>query len=377
MRHTTFLFSALPLISLAAMMACSSGLDLGKTGGAADPAAQKSPGATGVPDGTPRPATPCPAADGTEALLATEPARSIMGLTVDGDDVYYAATPEGLSAESVLRRVPLSGGDPVELGRTPGAMTIVVSGAHLYVATAGNGSYELLRVKKTGGAVETLALDPDEAPTHVVADGSGGVVYAGLRVNGNVAPLVRVAADGTRTKLGTSMPANILAEEIVATAGAILWTQSPVTATGNGDGAIYATSADGATDETLYGPDPGKPVYGLTTDATYMYFARSGEIARAPKAGGAAVSFAPDPGNPITIAADATHLYFLTSGTYDAPSNRMKHARVGRIPTATTGGAAETLRTELTLPAQLALGRCDVVYSTWDDGKSTVHRRAK
>ena len=95
-------------------------------------------------------------------------------------------------------------------------MSLVASGEWLYVTPAGNGHYELLRVKKTGGAVETLPLEAGEAPTHAVSDGAGGVIYAGLRTVAGVAPLVHVAQDGARTKLAEDMPQNVIADAMAA-----------------------------------------------------------------------------------------------------------------------------------------------------------------
>jgi hypothetical protein len=162
---------------------------------------------------------------------------------------------------------------------------------------------------------------------------------------------------------------------MAASGDAVFWAPETFSPTGNLDGVLYATARGGGASRTVYGPEAGRSVHAIALDEKNVYFARSGDIARAPRAGGAVTTLAADPGNPIGLEAEGGSLYYLTSGTYDASAKLMKHAKIGRI--ATDSGKDETLRTELTLPAKLALGRCTLVFSTNEEGRSAVYVRAK
>lgn len=366
-----FLFSSLLLV----IAGCSSALDVGsndRPGGGAAQGSGGGPGSTssGGPD-----TAQCPAvADATDALVVRETGRFVYGLLVDAGDVYFASTPSTGTGETILKRVAIGGGAATEVARIPQPMSLVMSGEYLFVTPAGNSHYELLRVKKSGGAVESLPLDAGESPVKAIGDGAGGVYYAGLRASASVAPIAHLAADGTRTKLAVDQPASTIVDAMALAGDTLLWAPDAVTATGPADGVVYATASTGGASRTLYGPDPGKPVWAIVVDDTNVYFTRDGGLAKTARAGGPTTTVTGAPPDISELAVSGGKITYVTTGTYDAPSNTMKHARLARVPTA--GGKEEILHTELQLPAHVAVGRCAVVWSTNEDGNSSIYRRA-
>jgi hypothetical protein len=98
------------------------------------------------------------------------------------------------------------------------------------------------------------------------------------------------------------------------------------------EGSYYFSAADGVhrLDKVTNESEllaPGEVVCDMTLAGDYLYFSvRStrGSIRRIPKRGGPVVEIASDEANPCTLAADATHLYWLSAGRPDKHEGRLR-----------------------------------------------------
>ena len=274
-------------------------------------------------------------------------------LIVAEDFVYWST----YGGSNDIRRVPLSGGQAEILASNEGAMALAIQGRKLYWANrrafgqvkaldldsrtievldgaqerpwdlALHGGYvywvvggeqtAIRRVPMAGGAVETLADEPDPlaSPRHLAA-GADHVYWTFRRWDGE---------DGIRRlRLGDTVPETIVRNivrptALEASAGHLYWSSEncrrnpdggiPNPGDSNCPGLIMRAELDGSNVEIISG-DPRGAAEAMTIDDRFVYWVSIWEVYRAPLTGGPSQLIDSRAGYYAGIATDQTHLYW-------------------------------------------------------------------
>jgi hypothetical protein len=249
----------------------------------------------------------CTSSHCTTVLRAT--VGTPEGIAIDATSIYYANDLDGN-----IYSMPLAGGAPTKLvtsGQGTSAWEILVSGSTLYWTTYVDD--RVLKVPTTGGAASVVSPS-DGNPEGIVSDGT----YLYWADSYSSSALVRRAsiATGTVTTVetppdGGTNPFNPISIAVDATN--VYWGNA---GTSLGTSSVYqANKADGSNPIALAtGVDP---VYGLTVDATTVYFTAGlgGSVYSVPIGGGVVKTISSTETNPSSIVADATSIYWLAQST--------------------------------------------------------------
>ena len=276
---------------------------------------------------------------------------------------------------------------------------LAVDASHAWFGITGAGKYEIVRVPRAGGAVETVFervtgfqnvvrdLLVDDARVYWIdaqalrsgpkAGGSSTLLAAAAAepadldrvgdrlfwletdccAHGQAGSIRTVAASGgtpTTVRAGIDAPVAISAD-----AERVTWVEGGSIGVTEGFGRVASVLHDGILPVIVAEAASGGP---FDVDATHAYFANRFTIKRVPVAGGRAERLAIDDFHVRDLATDGTHVFWLRDAT----------TVVRRMPVA--GGAMTQLATSNAPPGAI---RLDATHVYWSEASDSIRRVPK
>jgi hypothetical protein len=320
--------------------------------------------------GTPDPAESLFGAS-TPTPLAFGEGLAVDDFVIDGEDAVVAFRPRAGVVESVISRIPITGGEAVEIARVRNASAIAVTSMSIYfqeTADSTRGKQGILnRMSKTGGSPERVELPGDPTPNWLLnelrADAADNVFT--VRVFGGHYGLVMIDRRGEARRVS---PEGLSVESTgISDTSHLFALASPATGAPAGRNLVDLGFDATRGPVTLVGPGN---YFGITTDDANVYVSAKDAIVRVPKQGGAS--------SKIPFVADSPPLHMVVAGGYvygdfqrngDGTANGTKFTNLGRLPL--SGGPLEPLAGDNV--RKVALSRCYVVWRSDD----AVHARRR
>jgi hypothetical protein len=239
---------------------------------------------------------------GGAVVLLTETPNYPCRVVVDSTRAYWTTmSSDGMGG---LRSVPLAGGTPTTLQTGSNGTGLVLDAAFVYWIDHGQ---RVLRVPKSGGAVTTVASGP--FPWDTVALGGGDIVWTNQPTMGWSVTALPLAGGSVLTLASASTGGVGTMAGLVVDDTRAYWT-----AFGPGYGApgtIASVPLEGGPPTPLYTGNPTS----LTADATDLYWTEPGDtrsaIRRVSKSGGTPSTVVSGLDDPSAIAVDDTRVYWL------------------------------------------------------------------
>lgn len=286
--------------------------------------------------------------------LAFFDGQATAAIAVD-DDSAFVTTCASRGSSGTVMRVPLDGGPSVTLASVaPGPFALAIDEEWVYYTIRDTGSVQ--RVRKTGGVVETVATEPDDAngadaialdADHVYWTAVGGVFRAPK--TGGAAE--RIAEDDRG------------AEALAVDGGEAFWLERGNTSTT--EGGVYKVSTSGGPKIPLAtGPNFAPTwAFSLAVSGDFVFVPDSahGRVYRVHRATGEITLVADGQDAPQAIAADEGHVFWSTGGSTLA---KTETRTLSSAPIA--GGEIEKLvETELTNVYAIAVNRRGAYFTDY------------
>jgi hypothetical protein len=271
-----------------------------------------------------------------------------LAIGVDAKNVYWTTVPEDGGDGTVIMRVPIDGGNPVEVtsvlkpdGSTddsPGGFA--VHGTRAYWTTW---TGTVMTSPLAGGAAVTLA----SGSALYSSDGltvDDANVYWTVHNGGTVMSMPLDGGTPVTLASGQAGPANIAVD-----ATNVYWSTGVECCAG--DNGVETAPLDGGA-VTILTPNEG--TFGIAVNSAGVYWTEisSGAVMMAPRDGGAPVPLYSVQSQPLAIVADATRVYWVDN----------VGGRVMTVPAA--GGTATILASGQTSPWGIAVDDTSVYWST-------------
>jgi hypothetical protein len=229
-------------------------------------------------------------------------------LQVDGTSAYWLA----YGPQAGIHKASLTGGpalDLVSAGAPVPIRQIAVYEGDTYYSNAPAGA--VMKVRNDGTGAPTTLASGLGGPTSLAVDGSG-VYVAETGDSGAIAWIPN--GGGAPMRLATGQPAP---HAVALTSDEVFWVDDGAfdVATGATVGAaIMKIAKSGGSPRQVVS---ASGVTALMVDGSFLYYCLADAVMRAPLAGGAPIVFAPNQREPRSLASDAKHIYWASSGTPD------------------------------------------------------------
>jgi hypothetical protein len=280
-----------------------------------------------------------------EAITMARAQPSPGEIAIDDTHVYWSNYGAGADRGSIAR-VAKAGGDPqVIAGAQDNAWGIAVAGTEVFWAT-NTTPHTVARAPKDG-SVPAAPLSSTAGRARGVAADAEFVFFCNYDANGT-GHLGRVRRQGGAIDTFAAAKPN----DVMIDGNDVYWSNEGATP-GTGSIVRLARGAAAGTAPTEIARQQNRP-RGLAADATHVYWvttdATDGQVLRVPKGGGTPEALVSNLKNPREIALDDEHAYFTSYA--DGTVQRVKKA----------GGQPETLIGEQASPLGIAV---DANYIYW------------
>jgi hypothetical protein len=247
------------------------------------------------------------------------------GIAVDATDAYIT---DGAAPNGKVLRVPLDGSPATELTTgqyLPSAIAVDATDAYFTTPTA------VMKVPVTGGPAVVASPGKDASFAGIVVDATN-VYWTNYSNGGSTMFLPKAGGPATAVDTGGAYPSGIVVQ-----GGSIYW------ALFGSDEIKTAPIAGGPA--TVFASGQNAPRTGLAADSTHLYWITEGDIpnrlVKAPLAGGPPVVVAVSPSDasgPQSLLVDATHAYFIGAPGFDCGIVKVELA-TGTVSNLLLGGS--------------------------------------